>query len=171
MTALFLACHTEFSLAIARGGLDMHGQETRRLLCSIFLLMAATTGLASVTAGDSQSIHWHSPTKTYQGYISVVYYGIYHYVTTSPQCGQALLCLYSDEVVFYLETDSGSLIRLIFTCGLDDCRQSNQLPLSQGSRMYVKGTLIEPSQWQPGLSQPYLYFVADMYVLQYSKIT
>lgn len=136
----------------------------------------ATTGFVSAAMYNGnipgfehfqRGVYWHSPTKTYQGYVSVAYYGIYRYVTTSPQCGQPLLCPYQDEVVFYLETDTGYPVRLIFTCGLDDCSQSNQLPLSQGARVYVKGTLIEPSQWQPALSQPYLYFVGDLYVFQY----
>jgi hypothetical protein len=171
VTAIFRRCRPEFSLTLGRRSLDMHRKEARRLLCSLFLLIAATTGLASVTTGAPLSIGWRSPTKTYQGYLSVGYYGTYYYVTTSPHCGQALLCPYLNGGVFYIETDAGLLIRLIFTCGLSDCTQSKQLPLSDGARVYVKGTLIEPSQWQPALSQPYLNFAADLYVLQYSNVT
>lgn len=116
-------------------------------------------------------VHGQSPTKTYQGYVSARYYGIYHYVTTSPHCGQALLCPCQDEVVFYLETDFIFLIRLIFACGLSDCTQSKEIPLSEVAGVYVKGTLIEPSQWQAVLSQPHLYFVAELYVFQYHAAT
>ena len=154
-----------------RGQFTWNAERVRRWVCSILLLTVATSSLLSTTMFSTAGVRWHSPTRTYQGYLSAVYYGTYRYVLTTAQCAQALLCPYPDEGVFYLETDNGFMIRLIFTCGLNDCTQSNQLPISQGARVYVEGTLIEPSQWQPAQSQPYLYFVADLYVLRFYTVT
>jgi hypothetical protein len=39
--------------------------------------------------------------------------------------------------------------------------------LQEGARVYVNGTLIEPSQWEPELFEPRLYFIGDLYVFEY----
>jgi hypothetical protein len=82
-----------------------------------------------------------------------------------------------NETVFYLQTDN-SLIQLIFTCQVlapngvyypEYCTSTSQLNFTEGERIQVRGTLIEPSMWRPGLSTPKLVFEADLYVFQ-SKI-
>jgi hypothetical protein len=143
-------------------------------------MTAATTGFVSAATYDGNlpgfehfhgGAYWHSPIKTYQGYFSVAYRGIYRHVTETPLCRQAFPpCLYDDQSVFYLETDARFLVRLIFYCGLDYCTQTKQVPLSEGVRAYVNGTLIEPSQWQSSLYQPNLYFIGDLYVFQSSNL-
>ncbi len=114
-------------------------------------------------------VYWHSPTKTYQGSLSESFYGVYRYVSAVPLCSQTFPpCIHPDEVVFYLETDTGLLVRLIFLCGFENCYRTSQLPFSNGTRVYVKGTLIEPSEWPPLDYEPRLYFAGDLYVLEYS---
>jgi hypothetical protein len=155
-------------------------KEARIGLCSLLLLVVSTTGLVSAAMSSGNlpgferfqaGIYWQSPTKTYQGYFSMAYRGIYRHVTETPLCRQAFpQCLYEDQSIFYLETDSGYLVRLIFYCGLDYCTQTGQISLNEGGRVYVKGTLIEPSQWQGSLSKPNLYFIGDLYVFQSSNL-
>jgi hypothetical protein len=78
----------------------------------------------------------------------------------------------SDEVVFYLETNT-TVIRLIFYCGVapDFCVRADQLPFSDGSLIYVKGTLIEPSKWPTSQFEPTLTFSADLYIFNYTAIS
>ena len=149
--------------------MSTHGSGLWRIIASTLLLLACASGFSSATAPPQEvSWSWHSPTKTYQGFLSIVYYGIYQVVTTTPVCRANFPpCLDSDQVVFYLISDNGLRVRLIFYCGPDICRQSKDVPLDAGARVYAKGTLIEPSQWQSQLFEPLLYFVGDLYVFQY----
>ena len=147
--------------------MSTHGSETWRIIASALLLLACASGFVSAVA-KPQGVTWHSPTRTYRGFLSTAYYGIYQVVTTTPVCRSSTPpCLDSDEVVFYLVTSNALLVRLIFYCGPDYCRQSKDVPLDVGAHVYVNGTLIEPSQWQSELSEPHLYFIGDLYVFQY----
>ena len=147
--------------------MSTHCSESRRIIASALLLLACASGFASAVA-KPQGVTWHSPTGTYHGFFSTAYYGIYEVAMTTPVCRASFPpCLESDEVVFYLITGTGLFVRLIFYCGPDYCRQSKDVPLDVGAYVYVNGTLIEPSQWQPELSEPHLYFIGDLYVFQY----
>jgi hypothetical protein len=155
-------------------------KELERWLWSLLLVTVATTGFVSgamyngILPGFEHfqgGVYWHSPTKTYEGYFSVEYRGIFHHVIEIPLCRQAFPpCLNEDETVFYIETDAGALVRLIFFCGLGYCTQPGQVPLNEGARVQVNGTLIEPSQWQSGPYTLNLYFISDLYVIQYSNV-
>ena len=147
--------------------MSTHGSESWRIIASALLLLACGSGLTSAVA-PALGFSWHSPTQTYQGYLSTAYYGVYKVVRVTPACRANFPpCLDSDAVVFYLVLDNGFLIRLMFTCRLNYCAQPNDVPLPAGAHIYVNGTLLEPSQWQPALSEPHLYFIGDLYVLQY----
>lgn len=142
-----------------------------RWSCSLLLMTAATMALVS-GATYNVGVHWHSPTMTYHGYFSVGYSGIYRYVEAIPTCSKTFPpCFDAYPIVFYLETDGGLLVRLILQCGLEDCYRADQVPLAVGARIHVKGTLIEPSQWLTLRYEPRLYFVGDLYVLQYSSMS
>lgn len=147
-----------------------NSKRLARWSCSLLLMMAATMGLISESMYNV-GVQWHSPTMTYQGYLSVEYSGIYRYVEAIPTCSKAFPpCFDAYPLVFYLETDNGLLVRLILQCGLEDCYRANQVPLTGGTRIHVKGTLIEPSQWPAPTYEPRLYFVGDLYVRQYSSM-
>mgnify|MGYP001032081847 CR=1 FL=1 len=142
---------------------------------TVVLVLGATLGLVSAAMVNSRlpgfehfyrGVYLRSPTRTYQGYLSVDYEGVYHYVTAKPLCrNQYPPCFDSDEVVFYLGTTNGT-IRLIFYCGLDYCSEASQLPFGDGAHIYVKGTLIQPSAWPTTKFKPSLNFEGDLYVFQ-----
>ena len=152
-------------------------------ICSILLVLAASTGLVSAAMINGQLPGFErfragtyrqnmlSPTITYQGYFSVSYNGTYHSVIAKPLCRNALPpCLDSDELVFYLDTDSRLVVRLIFYCGAGYCSRADELPFRDGARIYVKGTLIEPSQWPTSRFEPTLQFKSELYVFQYTTL-
>jgi hypothetical protein len=148
-----------------------------RWVTSAILVLMASLGLASAVLYSyapgligQTSI---SPTATYTGQLGVSFQGRYHYLTAVPKCRHNLFgCVASDEVVFYLETNT-TVIRLIFYCGVapDFCVRADQLPFSDGSLIYVKGTLIEPSKWPTNQFEPTLSFNADFYVFNYTAIS
>lgn len=142
-----------------------------RSLVSLILVMTAALGLVSVVlnAENTSTVSFHSPTATHTGYFSVSYTGVYHYVTAEPLCSMSFPpCWVPSEVVFYLTTENET-VRLVFYCGLDYCYSAQQLPFHDGDRIYVKGTLIQPSDWPTNKYQPTLQFIADLYVFKYTS--
>jgi len=151
-----------------------------RWIPSAILVLMASLALASAVLynyapglgyliGETPTI---SPTATYTGEMGVSFQGRYHYLTAVPKCRHNLFgCAASDEVVFYLETNT-TVIRLIFYCEVvpDFCTPADQLPFSEGAVIYVKGTLIEPSKWPANEFEPYISFNADLYVFQHNEI-
>ena len=131
----------------------------------VFLVLAITTALGLVSAVLNEStIPSQSPTATHTGYVGVSYTGVYHYVTAQPLCSHNFFpCWTPSETVFYLTTENET-VRLIFYCGLDYCYSAQQLPFHDGDRIYVKGTLLQPSDWPTNKYQPPLQFIGDLYV-------
>mgnify|MGYP001119853495 CR=1 FL=1 len=161
----------------------MRSEEKPRIsTVSILLVLAASIGLVSAAMTNRQLPGFEnfyggiyarsqSPTVTYQGYLSMSFDGAYHYVAAEPLCRKTFPpCLAPDEVVFYLETERGT-VRLIFYCGLDYCSRATQLPFSDGAHIYVKGTFLEPSKWPAGQYEPNLQFIGDLYVFQNSTVS
>jgi hypothetical protein len=150
----------------------MKGKKKQNIL-SVFtflLIIVGISGLLSAAAiagvlpGSQSSVH--SPTATYQGYFAVSYQGIYHYVVAVPFC--AVLICPASETVFYLNTRNGT-IRLIFYCGafsIDYCYSATQLPFGDGTCLYVKGTLLQPSKWPSDKFSPPMHFNGDLYVFE-----
>lgn len=148
-----------------------------RWIISAILVLIASSGLASAIlynyAPGLISQTSISPTATYTGQLGVSFQGRYHYLTAVPKCRHNLFgCVASDEIVFYLETNT-TVIRLIFYCGIapDFCVRADQLPFSDGALIHVKGTLIEPSKWAIDQFEPTLNFSADLYVFYYTAIS
>ncbi|MGD0175551.1 MAG: hypothetical protein ABSC50_01855 [Candidatus Bathyarchaeia archaeon] len=140
-----------------------------RSLVSLILLITAGLGAVSavLNAGNTPTA-FHSPTATYTGYFSASYTGVYHYVEAQPLCSKNFPpCWVPSEVVFYLTTEN-TTVRLVFYCGLDYCSSAQQLPFHDGDRIYVKGTLIQPSEWPTSKYQPTLQFNSDLYVFKYA---
>jgi hypothetical protein len=135
---------------------------------SITITLVAILSLFSVIVGNSSTISFRSPTITHTGYFAVGYTGVYHYVDAQPFCAQSFPpCLVpSSEVVFYLTTENAT-IQLVFYCGADYCYSAQQLPFKDGDRIYVKGTLLRPSEWPTNEYQPTLRFFGDLYVFNY----
>lgn len=139
-----------------------------RTLVSLILVITAASGLVSAVLNATSNVSFHSPTATHTGYFSVSYTGVYHYVTAEPLCSMNFPpCWTPSEVVFYLTTENET-VRLVFYCGLDYCYSAQQLPFHDGERIYVKGTLIQPSDWPTSKYQPALQFIADLYVFKYA---
>jgi hypothetical protein len=149
--------------------------RTLRLI-TVFLVLGASLGLVSaaifggiVPGFEPGGIHTHSPTVTYQGYFSVNYQGVYHFVQAVPVCRTGFPpCLASDESVFYLNSKNGT-IRLIFYCGgivKEYCNSPSQLPFIDGACLHVKGTLLEPSKWPSDQFSPSMHFNGDLYVFE-----
>ncbi len=114
-------------------------------------------------------VYTHSPTATYQGYLSINYLGIYHHVQAVPNCRSGFLpCATPDEALFFMNAKNGT-IRLIFYCGSAVkyyCDIHSQLPFGDGACLHVKGTLIEPSKWPSRQYAPSMHFSGDLYVFE-----
>lgn len=153
------------------------GRKPRLLaLGTILLVLGASLGVISVAFFEGfipgfeyGGIYTHSPTATYQGYFSVNYVGIYHYIQAMPVCRTAFPgCLASSKAVFYMNAKNGT-IQLIFYCGSKVkyyCDSPSQLPFSDGTCLHVKGTLLQPSKWPSDQFSPSIYFSGDLYVFQ-----
>ena len=147
-----------------------------RYSISVLLILAASIGLLSAMTTHG-GIFYHttstSPTKTYSGYFGVTYYGIYHHVWGVPSCNKVFPpCFQAEEIVFYLVTSS-ERIRLIFYCGAVPyyCSSPDDVPLSEGSCIFAKGTLLVPSKWPTNQFEPSLQFGGDLFVFQYSTVS
>jgi len=148
-----------------------------RWITSAILVLMASLALASAVlynyAPGLISQTSISPTTTYTGQMGVSLQGRYHYLTAVPKCRHNLFgCVASDEVVFYLETNT-TIIRLIFYCGIvpDFCTRADQLPFTDGDSIHVKGTLIQPSKWPTTQFEQTISFNADLYVFHYDAIS
>ena len=138
-----------------------------RTLVTLILAITAALGLVSAVQ-NAANTSFHSPTATHTGYFAVSYTGVYHYVTAEPLCSMSFPpCWTPSEVVFYLTTENET-VRLVFYCGPDYCYNPQQLPFHDGDRIYVKGTLIQPSDWPTSKYQPALQFIGDIYVFNYT---
>ncbi len=139
-----------------------------RSLVSLILAITAALGLVSAVLNGTPTVPFHSPTATHTGYFSVSYTGVYHYAIAQPLCSQNFPpCWAPGEVVWYLTTENAT-IRLIFYCGLDYCSSAQQLPFHDEAKIYVKGTLLQPSEWPTSEYQPTLQFIGDLYVFKYA---
>ena len=146
----------------------MRRELSARSLVSLILAITAALGLVSAVLNGTPTVPFHTPTATHTGYFSVSYTGVYHYVTAQPLCSKNFPpCWIPSEVVWYLTTENAT-IRLVFYCGLDYCTSPEQLPFRNGARIYVKGTLIEPSDWPTKNYQPTLQFGGDLYVFKFA---
>lgn len=131
-------------------------------------MLAITAVFAVLNVVSPPTRPFHSPTATHTGYFSVSYTGVYHYVIAQPLCGKSFPpCWVPSEIVFYLTTENAT-IRLLFYCGQDYCSSSQQLPFHDGEGIYVKGTLLQPSDWPTSKYQPALEFIGDLYVFNYT---
>jgi hypothetical protein len=146
-------------------------QRALRFVTSVVLVLATSLGL--VSAAMLGGVYRHSPTATYQGYFSISYRGVYHYLDAEPICRTNLPpCLVSSEAVFYMNTENGT-IRLVFYCGKivqDYCTNASQLPFGNGTCLHVKGTLLKPSRWPSNQFSPFIHFEGDLYVFTYEII-
>jgi len=157
----------------------MESSRKPRLLTlgTILLVLSASVGLtsAAIFAGFTPGlkyggIYTHSPTATYQGYFSINFVGVYHYVHAVPTCRTASPpCATPDEALFYMNARNGT-IRLIFYCGSAVkyyfCESPSRLPFSDGACVHVSGTFIEPSKWPGDSFSPRMHFKGDLYVFQ-----
>jgi hypothetical protein len=134
---------------------------------SITITLVAILSLFSVITANSSTVSFRSPTATHTEYLSVGYSGVYHYVDAQPLCAQTFpLCFVGSEDVFYLTTQNAT-IQLVFYCGAGYCYSAQQLPFNDGDRIYVKGTLLQPSDWPTNEYHPTLRFFGDLYVFNY----
>lgn len=167
---------------IVHGGVGRVGTVIRTMrrelgvrgLVSLILVITAALGLVSAVLNPANppTVSFHSPTATHTGYLSVSYTGVYHYVDAHPLCAISFPpCWTPDEIVFYLVT-ANETVRLIFYCefGLEYCTHADQLPFHDGARIYVKGTLLVPSDWPTNQFEPSLQFNGDFYVFQYKAL-
>ena len=148
-------------------------KASRLSFASITITLVALVSLFSVIAPNSSAVSFRSPTATHTEYLSVGYTGVYHYVDAQPLCAETFPpCFVGSEDVFYLTTGNGT-IQLVFYCGvglpqmLSYCYTAQQLPFHDGDRIYVKGTLLQPSEWPTNEYQPTLRFFGDLYVFNY----
>jgi hypothetical protein len=144
-----------------------------RSLVSLLLMITSVLVLLFAVLNANPTVPFHSPTATHTGYFSVAYTGVYHYVEAQPLCSKTFPpCWVSNEAVFYLVTGNGNeTVRLVFYCGplqLDYCNSPQQLPFHDGDWIYVKGTLLQPSDWPTSKYQPTLQFTGDLYVFNYT---
>jgi hypothetical protein len=136
---------------------------------SIIIAFVAIVSLFSAIYTANFRVPSESPTATYSGYLSSSYIGTYHYLDEQPTCAQSFPpCLVPSEVIFYLTTQNGTLIHLYFYCGADYCRDAQQLPLTDGAKIHVEGTLLVPSSWPTSEYNPPLRFTADLFVFSYA---
>jgi len=143
-------------------------QPSLRILVSLILVITAASGLVSAVLNATSTVPFQSPTATHTGYFSVSYTGVFHYVIAKPLCSMNFPpCWTPSEVVFYLTTENET-VRLVFYCGPDYCYNPQQLPFNDGDRIYVKGTLIQPSDWPTSKYKPILQFIGDLYVFNYT---
>jgi hypothetical protein len=139
-----------------------------RSLVSLLLMTTAVLALLFAVLNANPNVPFHTPTATHTGYFSVSYTGVYHYVETEPLCSKNFPpCWVPNEVVFYLTTENET-VRLIFYCSVGFCYSAQELPFHDGDRIFVKGTLIQPSDWPSNKYQPTLEFVGDLYVFKYA---
>jgi hypothetical protein len=112
--------------------------------------------------------------QMYNAYVGFKTSGIYSHLDVTDTDGL-------HETVFFLTMQNGTMLRLIFYCmngtlqtttnepgvhgGYQFCED---LPFHDTVRLTVRGTLITPSEWQPGLSSPRLSFIGDLYVFEVS---
>ena len=82
-------------------------KRTRLNFVTVLLVIGASLGLmsAAITAGivpgfEMGGVHSHSPTATYQGYFSVGYTGVYHFVHAEPLCRTTFPPCMAPETVF-----------------------------------------------------------------------
>ena len=140
-----------------------------RTLVSLIVAITAALGLVSAVLNATSTVSFLSPTATHTGYFAVSYTGVYHYVTAEPVCSMIFPpCWTPSEVVFYLTTENETAVRLVFYCGPDYCYNPQQISFHDGDRIYVKGTLIRPSDWPTSKYQPVLQFIGDLYVFNYT---
>jgi hypothetical protein len=92
------------------------------------------------------------------------------------------------ETVFYLALDDGQLIRLIFYCGRlsatvytgigmsmnisawNYCTDPSQVSFTVNQRIWVKGTFLHPSAWNPWYATPWFLFTGDLYVFEVQSL-
>jgi hypothetical protein len=150
-------------------GAKMETSRRRKLLTLGAILLVVGASLGFMSAAIIEAIVpvfkvAHTNSRSYQGYMSVNYQGIYHYVTAIPICTTGVAsCTESNQTVFYLTTKNAT-IQLIFYCGNNYCDSPSQLPFSDGTCLQVKGTLLEPSEWPSDQFSPSIHFDGDLYV-------
>ena len=154
------------------------------LMISPLTLLSAITTTHSPYVGafcqndEDHHVHCFLYSAAYNGSMGYEVTGVYHFVDVRTN-GR-------EEVAFELQVRS-VLIRLILYCrnqklvmkppktdanatnqvdsSYDFCSNPNEIPFVNGQIVTVKGTFIQPSQWDPTLSTPALSFVADLYVI------
>ena len=141
-----------------------------RNFAAVTIILVSTLSLFTITMPTSTpKVSLHNPTATFNGYLSVSLAGVYHYVDTQPLCGEVFPpCIVTNQPVFYLTTKNGTDIQLVFYCGDHYCDLAQQIHLSEGGKISVDGTLMVPSRWPTSEYQPTLYFIADLYVFNYT---
>jgi hypothetical protein len=147
-----------------------HRPIVSRIVSGVLVISAILGLVSGVIIGTSvPTVPFHSPTATHTGYFSISYTGVYHYVVARPLCDyNTPPCGLPGEVVWFLTTVNAT-IRLIFYCGNDFCSGPEQLPFREGEIVYVKGTLLTPSEWPTNQYRPALEFLGDLYVFKYSS--
>jgi hypothetical protein len=138
---------------------------------TILLVLDGVLGLsaAAMIVGILPGFHgrgdfFPNAAATYQGYVSISFQGVYHYVIASPICTGSTHCPNSENV-FFLDAKNGT-IRLIFYCDNNFCEDPSQLAFGDGTCLHVKGTLIEPSEWPSHEFSPFMNFAGDLYVFE-----
>jgi hypothetical protein len=138
---------------------------------SVTITLIAVLSLFSAAMPNNPRVSFHSPTATYSGYLSVSFTGAYHFVEAQPLCSEVFPpCLVPSEAVYYLRTENGTAIQLVFYCGDNYCNLVQQIPFGEGEKIYAEGTLLVPSKWPSNQYYPALYFVADLYVFNYTAV-
>jgi hypothetical protein len=152
-------------------GARMETSRRRKLLTLGTMLLVVGASFGFMSAAIIEAIVpvfkvAHTYFRSYQGYLSVNYEGIYRYVTAISTCNTGFTsCAESNQTVFYLTTKNAT-IQLIFYCGNYYCDSPSQLPFSDGTCLHVKGTLIEPSMWPSDQFSPSMHFDGDLYVFE-----
>lgn len=113
----------------------------------------------------------------HNGIMGVTIEGIYHYVYASNGL--------HTELVYYLDTELNGTIRLIFYCSLVTtvaeqtwngwtlCDKPSDVAFENGDRIWVKGTLIQPSMWYASSEhyEPAFNFTGDLYVFNQGSLS
>lgn len=113
----------------------------------------------------------------HNGIMGVVLEGIYNYVYATNRV--------HTELVYYLDTVHNGTIRLIFYCphvttvveqtwnDWTFCDKPGDVPFENGERIWVKGTLIEPTMWYLPSDhyEPAFNFTGDLYVFQQGNLS
>lgn len=107
----------------------------------------------------------HEPTATYSEYLHSSQHGELHIIEARPKCRTfSVGCSPQIETVYYLTTDEGHSIRIIFLCLIPPCGVlSEGAQLVEGAHLTAKGTLIVPSLWAATDYLPELYFYGDIH--------